>query len=131
MRCIQSTDPPTTTHAETTPTHADNAQTLSAFEGRGGEAKADFVGGLELEEEEEEEEELEERGHGHRGARGGKHDHDHHSTHHHDAGKGKKRRQHQHASLGFESVGIEIRDGPLDWTMFEDWLYNQVSWGAE
>lgn len=78
-------------------------QTLSAFEGRGG--KADFLAGLELEDEEAD---LTTKGHGH--------------GHGHKAGK----KQHQHASLGFNSIGLVVKDGPLDWALFEDWLNNQV-----
>lgn len=101
----------------TTPGNASQKQTLSAFEGREA-ARADFLEGLEASEEEGEEN----GGHGH-GRSHHQNGHAHHRHNHHEAagkGKGQKttKKQHQHASLGFESIGLEIKDGPLDWTMY-------------
>lgn len=83
-----------------------NKQTLSAFEGNEA-AWAEFVEGLETEAATEEK--------GGNGAGGG-HDH-HHGRGHGGGGKEGKGKQHRHASLGFNSIGLEIKDGPLDWAM--------------
>jgi len=39
-----------------------------------------------------------------------------------EGGREGGREGHVHARLGFTSVGIEIGDGPLEWTKFEEWL---------
>lgn len=53
----------------------------------------------------------------------------HAAGHHHHGGKKPAKKPHQHASLGFESIGLEIGDGPLDWGLLENWLYDQVGGG--
>ena len=107
-------------------------QTLSAFEGRGGgeAARMDFLAGLETEENDNDNDEEPTTAAGAATAGAGAHAHS--KPHHHGHGHGKppakpkKKAAHQHASLGFESIGLEIRDGPLDWGLLENWLYDQV-----
>ena len=64
---------------------------------------------------------------------GNKHDDPHHHHHHHEAEGGAPKRggaqaghgqqhRHGHDRLGAQSVGVELAEGPIDWTRFTSWL---------